>query len=223
MIRRFAAPALVALGIALVGAAGAFAEGTPTTGGQGPAGPPGAQGPAGAPGAQGPAGAPGAQGGQGQRGPGVSAKRCRTKPIPGPTWCPPRRLTAAELNKRCNTKPYPGGLWCPAQVKARREARLAAFADRHPSDPGLYRETPHLYSIARCETGGTFDPQAYSSAGPYHGLFQFGEWAWEHVGGDWGELSRGEVGVLEQIRRANRLYHDPELSPYGQWPVCSRA
>ncbi len=79
--------------------------------------------------------------------------------------------------------------------------------DNAPAADGL-----NWAALANCESGG--NPQAYNSAGPFYGLYQFMESTWHAVGG---------VGVptdassSEQTYRAQILYN---RSGAGQWPVC---
>jgi hypothetical protein len=69
-------------------------------------------------------------------------------------------------------------------------------------------------ALARCESGG--NPQAYNSAGPYYGLYQFSASTWHAVGGSGVPT---DYGASEQTYRAQLLYR---RSGAGQWPVCGR-
>jgi resuscitation-promoting factor RpfB len=67
-------------------------------------------------------------------------------------------------------------------------------------------------ALASCESGG--NPQAYNSAGPFYGLYQFMESTWHAVGG---VGLPTEASSSEQTYRAQILYN---RSGAGQWPVC---
>jgi uncharacterized protein YabE (DUF348 family) len=69
-------------------------------------------------------------------------------------------------------------------------------------------------ALANCESGG--NPQAYNSAGPFYGLYQFMQGTWQAVGGI-GLPS--QASASEQTYRAQVLYN---RSGRGQWPVCGR-
>ncbi|MEP6760008.1 MAG: resuscitation-promoting factor, partial [Sporichthyaceae bacterium] len=69
-------------------------------------------------------------------------------------------------------------------------------------------------ALARCESGG--NPKAYSSAGPYYGLYQFSASTWHSVGGT--GVPTDHV-ASEQTYRAQILYR---RSGAGQWPVCGK-
>ena len=72
--------------------------------------------------------------------------------------------------------------------------------------------SPQLEAIAACESGG--NPQAYNSAGPFYGLYQFMESTWHAVGG---VGLPTQASASEQTYRAQILYN---RSGAGQWPVC---
>jgi uncharacterized protein YabE (DUF348 family) len=78
-----------------------------------------------------------------------------------------------------------------------------------PSADGL-----NWAALADCESGG--NPNAYNSAGPYYGLYQFSEPTWRSVGGSGLPT---DYGYAEQTYRAQLLY---QRSGAGQWPVCGR-
>lgn len=78
-----------------------------------------------------------------------------------------------------------------------------------PSADGL-----NWAALADCESGG--NPDAYNSAGPYYGLYQFSEPTWRSVGGS-GVAT--DHGYAEQTYRAQLLY---KRSGAGQWPVCGK-
>jgi len=67
-------------------------------------------------------------------------------------------------------------------------------------------------ALAACESGGR--PNAVSSTGKYHGLYQFSEATWRAVGGT-GLPSQASPD--EQTFRAQQLYN---RSGAGQWPHC---
>lgn len=69
-------------------------------------------------------------------------------------------------------------------------------------------------ALAQCESGG--NPQAYNSAGPFYGLYQFMEGTWNSVGG---VGLPSQASASEQTYRAQILYN---RSGRGQWPVCGR-
>ncbi len=69
-------------------------------------------------------------------------------------------------------------------------------------------------ALANCESGG--NPNAYNSAGPYYGLYQFLASTWQSVGGTGVPTDHG---AAEQTYRAQLLY---KRSGAGQWPVCGR-
>ncbi len=76
-----------------------------------------------------------------------------------------------------------------------------------PSADGL-----NWAALAACESGGR--PNAVSSTGKYHGLYQFGVGTWQAVGGT-GLPSQASPD--EQTYRAQLLY---QRSGAGQWPHC---
>jgi uncharacterized protein YabE (DUF348 family) len=67
-------------------------------------------------------------------------------------------------------------------------------------------------ALAQCESGGR--PNAVSSTGKYHGLYQFSVATWQSVGGS-GLPS--QASAAEQTARAQALY---ARSGAGQWPHC---
>ncbi|HNI34592.1 MAG TPA: transglycosylase family protein [Microthrixaceae bacterium] len=96
----------------------------------------------------------------------------------------------------------------------RRSAALASVRSSSLSDEQLAR-------LANCESGG--NPQARSSSGTYHGLYQFNQSTWngvarsvlpEYVGT---APSAAPREVQDAMARA--LYNARGRSP---WPVCGR-
>lgn len=73
---------------------------------------------------------------------------------------------------------------------------------------------PGWAALVRCESGGR--PNAVSSNGMYHGLYQFDLGTWRGRGGT-GLPS--QASVEEQTKRARMLYEDRGAAP---WPVCGR-
>ncbi|MGY1751807.1 ubiquitin-like domain-containing protein [Blastococcus sp. SYSU D01042] len=69
-------------------------------------------------------------------------------------------------------------------------------------------------ALAACESGGR--PNAVSSTGKYHGLYQFSVATWQAVGGT-GLPSQASAD--EQTYRAQLLYN---RSGAGQWPHCGK-
>ena len=69
-------------------------------------------------------------------------------------------------------------------------------------------------ALAQCESGGR--PNAVSSTGKYHGLYQFSVATWQGVGGT-GLPSQASPD--EQTYRAQLLY---QRSGAGQWPHCGK-
>jgi hypothetical protein len=78
-----------------------------------------------------------------------------------------------------------------------------------PSADGL-----NWAALAQCESGGR--PNAVSSTGKYHGLYQFSVATWQSVGGT-GLPSQASPD--EQTYRAQLLY---QRSGAGQWPHCGK-
>jgi resuscitation-promoting factor RpfB len=78
-----------------------------------------------------------------------------------------------------------------------------------PSADGL-----NWAALAQCESGGR--PNAVSSTGKYHGLYQFSVATWQAVGGT-GLPSQASPD--EQTYRAQLLY---QRSGAGQWPHCGK-
>ncbi|MGY1636670.1 ubiquitin-like domain-containing protein [Geodermatophilus sp. SYSU D00742] len=83
----------------------------------------------------------------------------------------------------------------------------AASSGNSPSADGL-----NWAALAQCESGGR--PNAVSSTGKYHGLYQFSQATWNAVGGT-GVPSAASAD--EQTYRAQLLY---QRSGAGQWPHC---
>ncbi|MGY1820440.1 ubiquitin-like domain-containing protein [Geodermatophilus sp. SYSU D00079] len=83
----------------------------------------------------------------------------------------------------------------------------AASSGNAPSADGL-----NWAALAKCESGGR--PNAVSSTGKYHGLYQFSQATWNAVGGT-GVPSAASAD--EQTYRAQLLY---QRSGAGQWPHC---
>jgi peptidoglycan hydrolase CwlO-like protein len=78
--------------------------------------------------------------------------------------------------------------------------------------PSSGAATPHLSSIAQCESGG--NPGAISPGGTYRGKYQFLPSTWESVGGTGDPAQASEA---EQDLRASILYEQVGASA---WPVC---
>ncbi len=91
------------------------------------------------------------------------------------------------------------------QVSVGTKARPA----NRPSADGL-----NWAALAACESGGR--PNAVSSTGKYHGLYQFSVSTWQAVGGT-GLPSQASPD--EQTYRAQLLYN---RSGAGQWPHCGK-
>jgi hypothetical protein len=68
-------------------------------------------------------------------------------------------------------------------------------------------------ALAHCESSG--NPRAVNPAG-YYGLYQFDLRTWRGVGGSG---HPHHASVVEQTKRAQRLYDDRGASP---WPHCGR-
>jgi len=83
----------------------------------------------------------------------------------------------------------------------------AASSGNRPSADGL-----NWAALAQCESGGR--PNAVSSTGKYHGLYQFSQATWQAVGGTG---SPSAASADEQTYRAQLLY---QRSGAGQWPHC---
>jgi hypothetical protein len=77
-----------------------------------------------------------------------------------------------------------------------------------------------MKNTASCETGGTFDPNAKSKNGLYHGMYQYSWRTW-----NWMSAQAGWAGYSP---------YDPEAAAYvtawafshgyrNHWPVCSYA
>lgn len=82
-----------------------------------------------------------------------------------------------------------------------------------------------MVSIASCETGGKFNPDAYNSAGPYRGIFQFDEQTYYGGTRYEGEFipvpSKYNQYPPENVWAASNVaawYMSYE--GYGRWPVC---
>jgi len=69
------------------------------------------------------------------------------------------------------------------------------------------------YALAGCESN--HDPQAYSSRGPYYGLYQFAMSSWQSVGG---QGDPRDSSVDEQTYRAKLLYK--AAGGDSPWPTC---
>jgi hypothetical protein len=93
-----------------------------------------------------------------------------------------------------------------AQRRAKRRAARA------PAATPSVAVSPHLATIAQCESGG--NPTAVSPDGMYHGKYQFSVATWQAMGGSGLPSQASEA---EQDMRAQMLY---EQSGPGQWPVC---
>ena len=83
----------------------------------------------------------------------------------------------------------------------------AASSGNAPSADGL-----NWAALAQCESGGR--PNAVSSTGKYHGLYQFSVATWQAVGG---AGLPSQASPDEQTYRAQLLY---QRSGAGQWPHC---
>ncbi|MFW3170551.1 ubiquitin-like domain-containing protein [Geodermatophilus sp. CPCC 206100] len=93
------------------------------------------------------------------------------------------------------------------QVTVGTKERPAASSGNAPSADGL-----NWGALAQCESGGR--PNAVSSTGKYHGLYQFSQQTWNAVGGTG---SPSAASADEQTFRAQQLY---QRSGAGQWPHC---
>jgi hypothetical protein len=69
------------------------------------------------------------------------------------------------------------------------------------------------YALAGCESN--HDPRAYTSRGPYYGLYQFSMGSWEGVGGSGDPRDASEN---EQTYRAKLLYK--QAGDSSPWPTC---
>jgi hypothetical protein len=69
------------------------------------------------------------------------------------------------------------------------------------------------YALAGCESN--HDPRAYTSRGPYYGLYQFSMGSWEQVGG---QGDPRDASVNEQTYRAKLLYK--QAGDSSPWPTC---
>jgi hypothetical protein len=117
---------------------------------------------------------------------------------------PSRKLVSAKLLKNPLDAPR-------AAAAKRAKARAAA---RRKAARAAAQVSPHLQSIAQCESGG--DPHAIGGGGLYRGKYQFNTGTWQSVGGKGDPAAASEA---EQDKRAAILY---ARSGPGQWPVCSQ-
>jgi hypothetical protein len=69
------------------------------------------------------------------------------------------------------------------------------------------------YALAGCESN--HDPNAYTSRGPYYGLYQFSMSSWQLVGG---QGDPRDASVNEQTYRAKLLYK--RAGDSSPWPTC---
>jgi resuscitation-promoting factor RpfB len=92
-------------------------------------------------------------------------------------------------------------------VGTKERPAAAPSSGNTPSADGL-----NWAALAACESGGR--PNAVSSTGKYHGLYQFSVATWQAVGGT-GVPSAASAD--EQTYRAQLLY---SRSGAGQWPHC---
>lgn len=77
-----------------------------------------------------------------------------------------------------------------------------------------------LYRTAKCETGGTFDPNISSRNGLYHGMFQYSwrTWNWMSAQAGWEGYSPYDPQAAAHVTAwAFRNGHR------NHWPVCSYA
>jgi len=116
----------------------------------------------------------------------------------------PRPEIVAVGTRARPAAPAPAPRPAPAPVQ---QAATPAPRPAPPASGGL-----NWGALANCESGG--NPQAYSPAGPYYGLYQFSAGTWASVGGSGLPSS---ASSSEQTYRASLLY---QRSGAGQWPVC---
>jgi soluble lytic murein transglycosylase-like protein len=100
-----------------------------------------------------------------------------------------------------------------AATSARTALRAARANAKRKAEPKV-TVSPHLRSIAQCESGG--NPRAIGGGGLYRGKYQFNIGTWQSVGGKGDPAAASEA---EQDKRAAILY---ARSGPGQWPVCSQ-
>lgn len=102
----------------------------------------------------------------------------------------------------------------PAAPAPARSAPSAGSGSSGPVNPNVGGDADSLNwaALAACESGGR--PDAVSSTGKYHGLYQFSVATWNGVGGS-GLPSQASPD--EQTMRAKMLYN---RSGAGQWPSC---
>ncbi|MBD7917122.1 transglycosylase family protein [Cellulomonas sp. Sa3CUA2] len=100
----------------------------------------------------------------------------------------------------------------PAASSARSSSGSSAAAG--PIAAGGSADSLNWAALARCESGGR--PDAVSSTGKYHGLYQFSVATWQAVGG---AGLPSQASADEQTARAKMLYN---RSGAGQWPHCGK-
>lgn len=120
----------------------------------------------------------------------------------------PLRQVASQEKRRLPTA-TPAKQFAPAEY----DAMIDKYATEYGADPDLMKK------IAKCESG--FNPQAVSSTGAYHGMYQFVAATWvsnrNAMGLDPDPALR--QNAEEAIRTAAfKMGRDG----YGAWPVCSR-
>lgn len=115
-------------------------------------------------------------------------------------------ITQAPVEEvvRVGTKPKP--------VAAAPSSSGSAAAG--PITAGGDADSLNWAALARCESGGR--PDAVSSTGKYHGLYQFSVATWQAVGG---AGLPSQASADEQTARAKMLYN---RSGAGQWPHCGK-
>ncbi|MFS0705415.1 ubiquitin-like domain-containing protein [Cellulomonas sp. 179-A 9B4 NHS] len=102
----------------------------------------------------------------------------------------------------------------PKPAAAPRPAAAAPSGTAGPIAAGGDADSLNWAALARCESGGR--PDAVSSTGKYHGLYQFSVATWQAVGG---AGLPSQASADEQTARAKMLYN---RSGAGQWPHCGK-
>ena len=142
----------------------------------------------------------------------VIAVLCCLAAVPAVAFAASGDSTAAPSQKLVSAKLLKNPLDGPRKAAAKR-AKAAAAAKRKAARAAA-QVSPHLQSIAQCESGG--DPRAIGGGGLYRGKYQFNVGTWQSVGGKGDPAQASEA---EQDKRAAILL---ARSGPGQWPVCSQ-